>query len=378
MTMKTYLVGGAVRDTLLGRPSQDHDYVVVGATPVELQAQGFTPIGKDFPVFLHPKTKHEYALARTERKTAQGYAGFAFHTDPSVTLEEDLARRDLTINAMAQAADGALIDPYGGQADLAAKLLRHVSPAFAEDPVRILRIARFAARLDFAIAPETLHLMRHMVEQGEVNALVAERTWQELSKGLMERLPLNMLNTLAECGALPILVPLWAQQKITITRLWQELREEHHAACTLEMRFALWSLPALPTTAHIDIPEIQLKQHAKQLRTPNLCSDLLIQWWRVVQWCHAHRGQAHSAENLLQLFRQCDAFRQPQRFATLAALAEMTGWITSSDKWLHPLHRCQHINTAEIAARTAQAFPQQPHKIAEAIDAARLNRIANT
>lgn len=186
-TIKTYLVGGAVRDHLLGLPVKDRDWVVVGADAQTMLAQGYQPVGKDFPVFLHPDSHEEYALARTERKTAKGYAGFSFHADKDVTLEQDLMRRDLTINAMAQDSDGTIIDPFGGQQDLAAGILRHVSPAFAEDPVRILRIARFAARYGFQIADETMSLMRQMVENGEADALVAERVWQELAKGLMEK-----------------------------------------------------------------------------------------------------------------------------------------------------------------------------------------------
>ena len=206
--MQTYIVGGAVRDELLGRPNADRDYVVVGATPEAMLAQGFRPVGKDFPVFLHPDTHEEYALARTERKTGRGYHGFTFHAAPDVTLDDDLARRDLTINAMAKAADGRLIDPFHGQRDLQAKVLRHVGPAFAEDPVRILRIARFAARFsDFSIAPETLELMRGMVAAGEVDHLVAERVWQELAKGLMEDKPSRMFEVLRDCGALARLLP---------------------------------------------------------------------------------------------------------------------------------------------------------------------------
>lgn len=185
--MKTYVVGGAVRDQLLGLDVQDRDHVVVGATPEEMARRGFKPVGADFPVFLHPETHEEYALARTERKTAPGYKGFTFHASPDVTLEEDLARRDLTINAMARGAEGELVDPHGGERDLRAGILRHVSDAFAEDPVRILRVARFAARFGFAVAPETLALMRRMVEAGEADALVPERVWQEVARGLMEK-----------------------------------------------------------------------------------------------------------------------------------------------------------------------------------------------
>jgi tRNA nucleotidyltransferase (CCA-adding enzyme) len=221
--MQTYLVGGAVRDALMGQPVRDRDYVVVGSTPEDMVALGYLPVGKDFPVFLHPQTKEEYALARTERKTAKGYHGFSFYTDADVTLEMDLVRRDLTINAIAARAlnDWAtaefslqnlpqftLHDPYNGQKDIAAKVLRHVSLAFAEDPVRILRLARFAARYpDFSVAPETMDLMRRMVATGEVDALVAERVWQELAKGLMEPQPSRMFEVLRQCGALAVLLP---------------------------------------------------------------------------------------------------------------------------------------------------------------------------
>ncbi|MDK4565268.1 multifunctional CCA tRNA nucleotidyl transferase/2'3'-cyclic phosphodiesterase/2'nucleotidase/phosphatase, partial [Kingella kingae] len=205
--MQIYLVGGAVRDTLLGKNVQDRDWVVVGAEASTLLAQGFTAVGKDFPIFLHPKTHEEYALARTERKTGKGYTAFAVHADASVTLEQDLQRRDLTINAMAQDEHGSIIDPFGGQRDLQQGILRHVSPAFAEDPVRILRTARFAARYGFAIAPETMQLMRDMVAAGEVDALVAERVWQEFAKGLMECEPRKMIEVLRDCGALAILLP---------------------------------------------------------------------------------------------------------------------------------------------------------------------------
>ncbi|MBX9810274.1 MAG: multifunctional CCA tRNA nucleotidyl transferase/2'3'-cyclic phosphodiesterase/2'nucleotidase/phosphatase, partial [Burkholderiales bacterium] len=205
--MKIYSVGGAVRDELLGLPVADRDYVVVGATPEEMVRRGFRPVGKDFPVFLHPRTHEEYALARTERKVARGYHGFEFCSAPGVTLEQDLARRDLTINAIAKDEDGRIIDPFGGAADLKAGLLRHVSPAFAEDPVRILRVARFAARFGFAIAPETLALMRQMVEAGEADALVAERVWQEVARGLMEKKPSRMFEVLRECGALARVMP---------------------------------------------------------------------------------------------------------------------------------------------------------------------------
>ena len=205
--MQVYRVGGAVRDRLLGLPVRDIDWVVVGATPQQMLDLGYQAVGKDFPVFLHPKTHQEYALARLERKSGHGYTGFEVHASPDVTLEEDLLRRDLTINAIAEDEHGNLIDPYGGQADLAAKVLRHVSPAFSEDPVRILRLARFAARFDFAVAPETMALMRQMVADGEVDHLVAERVWQEIAKGLMEDRPSQMFAMLMGCGALVRIMP---------------------------------------------------------------------------------------------------------------------------------------------------------------------------
>src|SRR5574340_317665 len=205
--MQIYEVGGAVRDELLGLPVQDRDYVVTGATPEEMVRQGFTPVGKDFPVFLHPQTHEEYALARTERKSGRGYKGFTVYAAPEVSLEEDLRRRDLTINAMAKAPDGALVDPFGGKRDLEAGVLRHVSEAFTEDPVRILRVARFAARFGFRVADETLELMRAMVRSGEADYLVPERVWQEVARGLMERRPSRMFGVLRECGALARIMP---------------------------------------------------------------------------------------------------------------------------------------------------------------------------
>jgi len=225
--MQIYMVGGAVRDRLLGRPVHDHDWVVVGATPEHMAAQGYLPVGRDFPVFLHPETREEYALARTERKSGRGYRGFVVQASPDVTLEEDLARRDLTINAIAASADwtgaGAVFDPYHGTRDLQARVLRHVTDAFREDPVRILRVARFAARFtDFTVAPETLALMRAMVEAGEADHLVPERVWQELARGLMEDKPSRMFEVLRACGALAVLLP-------EVERLWGvPQRAEYH------------------------------------------------------------------------------------------------------------------------------------------------------
>ncbi|MGE8369354.1 multifunctional CCA addition/repair protein [Cupriavidus sp.] len=340
--MQVYAVGGAIRDALLGQPSQDRDYVVVGATPAEMEAAGYKPVGKDFPVFLHPRTREEYALARTERKTAAGYKGFAFYCSPDVTLEDDLVRRDLTINAMAQAVDddgalaGPVIDPYGGRRDLAARQFRHVSDAFAEDPVRILRVARFAARfIDFTVAPETLVLMRRMVEAGEVDALVAERVWQELARGLMEARPSRMFEVLRECGALARLLP-------ELDRLWgMPQRADYHpevdtgvhvmmvvdTAATmggsLAMRFAALAHDLGKGTTPDDVLPRHLGHEqrsvelleavCKRLRVPTDCRDLAV----VVAREHGniHRSEAFGAAALTRLLERCDALRKPARFA---------------------------------------------------------------
>jgi tRNA nucleotidyltransferase (CCA-adding enzyme) len=235
--VEIYAVGGAVRDELLGLAVQDHDYVVVGATPEQMEALGYKPVGRDFPVFLHPQTHAEYALARTERKTARGYKGFTVYAAPDVTLEEDLQRRDLTINAMARDAAGRLVDPFGGERDLRAGVLRHVSEAFVEDPVRLLRVARFAARFGFTVAPETLALMREMVAAGEVDALVAERVWQELARGLMEPRPLAMLDVLEATGAIARVLPEWAAVDRSVARRALEAAAAQGAG--LATRYAL-------------------------------------------------------------------------------------------------------------------------------------------
>ena len=247
--MKIYCVGGAVRDELLGLPVKDRDYVVVGATPEAMVKQGYKPVGRDFPVFLHPQTHEEYALARTERKTARGYHGFEFHAAPDVTLEQDLSRRDLTINAIARDAGGRLIDPHRGADDIKAGVLRHVSPAFAEDPVRILRVARFAARFGFRIAPETMKLMRDMAESGEADALVPERVWQEVARGLMETKPSRLFEVLRECGALARIMPeveaLWDDADAAGEAM-RALDAAAQAGAMLPARFAVlarWLVP---------------------------------------------------------------------------------------------------------------------------------------
>ena len=334
--MKTYLVGGAVRDSLLGITGADRDWVVVGSTPEAMAAQGFTPVGKDFPVFLHPQTHEEHALARTERKTAPGYKGFVVHASPEVRLEEDLARRDLSINAIAQAEDGTLIDPYGGQHDLQHKVLRHVTEAFREDPVRILRVARFAARFpDFKVAEQTLVLMQDMVGAGEVDALVSERVWQELSKGLMSAKPSRMLQVLRDCGALKILLPevdrLYGVPQPpehhpeidTGVHLEMVLDETARVHAPLEVRFAaLCHDLGKGTTAKELLPRhigheqrsvTLLRKLCERLRVPVPCRELAEVVAR--EHGHLHGAMSFGAEALLRLLIRCDAIRRPERFA---------------------------------------------------------------
>ena len=335
--MKTYLVGGAVRDALLGLPVKDRDWVVVGADPAAMKAAGFLPVGRDFPVFLHPQTHEEHALARTERKTAPGYHGFAFHAAPEVTLEDDLARRDLSINAMAE-ADGVIVDPFGGQRDLAAKLLRHVSPAFAEDPVRILRVARFAARFaDFTVAPETLALMQAMVATGEVDALVAERVWQELSRGLMEAKPSRMIEVLRDCGALARLLPeldrlfgvpqpaVHHPEIDTGIHLLMVLDQCAAQQAPLTVRYACLCHDLGKGSTPADILPRHIGHEGRSATLANTVSER----WRVPADCrelaelvarehtHIHQSTSFSPEARLRLLERCDAWRRPQRFEQL-------------------------------------------------------------
>ena len=343
--MKIYAVGGAVRDELLGLPVADRDYVVIGATPEQMIAQDYKPVGKDFPVFLHPQTHEEYALARTERKTARGYHGFAFHAAPDVTLEDDLARRDLTINAIAKAEDGTLIDPYRGAADIQARVLRHVSPAFAEDPVRILRLARFAARfasLGFTIADETLHLMRGMVANGEADALVAERVWQELSRGLMEARPSRMFDTLRASGALARVLPevdaLWgvpqtaAHHPEVDTGVHVMMVIDYAASQNypLDVRFAALThdlgkgtTPREEWPRHIAHEERSVDLVAalcERLRVPAECRDLALVMAK--QHGNIHRAAELRPATIVQILQSADAFRKPERFARLLQACE--------------------------------------------------------
>lgn len=311
--MKTYLVGGSVRDELLGLPVQDRDYVVVGADPAEMLRQGFKPVGADFPVFLHPETHDEYALARTERKTGPGYKGFSFHAAPDVTLEDDLRRRDLTINAMARGEGGALIDPHGGARDLEAGLLRHVSEAFAEDPVRILRVARFAARFGFAVAPETMALMERMVRAGEADALVAERVWQELSRGLMEASPARMLAVLRECGALARVAP-------ELDETFSEPAVPERLAARLEHAAARgYGLPTRFALLVMDQTMEAAASLAARLNAPTECRDLAR---LAIQERDNLSGATLDAQSTLALLERADLFRRPERLDRLGEIAE--------------------------------------------------------
>ena len=335
--MQVYLVGGAVRDRLLGREVSERDWVVVGATPGELERAGFIPVGRDFPVFLHPKTKEEHALARLERKVAPGYLGFTTEFSPDVKLEDDLRRRDLTINAMAQDSAGNIVDPYGGQRDLEARLLRHVSEAFAEDPVRILRVARFAARyapLGFQIADETLALMRQMVADGEANALVAERVWTETEKALGEPCPDVFISVLRDCGALKVVYPeidalfgvpqpeKWHPEIDTGIHQLMALREAVKLGGGIAVRFAVLMhdlgkgvTPAdkLPSHhGHEDAGVALVEQLAARLRVPNHLRELAAMTARY--HTHVHRASELRADTVLKTLEGCDALRRPERF----------------------------------------------------------------
>ena len=419
--MEIFLVGGAVRDALLGLPVVDRDWVVVGSTPEELVARGFLPVGKDFPVFLHPVTKEEYALARTERKTARGYHGFAVHAAPDVTLEQDLARRDLTINSIAACAyidwskgqfssdsdlkPENLIDPFNGQRDLASRVLRHVTDAFAEDPVRILRVARFAARFaDFSVAPETMLLMQDMVTHGEADALVAERVWQELSRGLMQAAPARMFEVLRDCGALERLLP-------EVNRLWGvPQRAEYHPEvdtgvhlmmvldmaaqlnASLPVRFACLMhdlgkgttpLEILPRHIGHELRSARLsKAVCERLRVPVECRELA----EVVAMEHGniHRSSELGAAALVRLLERCDAFRKPKRFADvlLACECDARGRLglensayPQRQRLLDILQAAQSVVTSEIAD-AAHAEGLAGKYIGEKVHAARVAAVA--
>ncbi len=359
--MKIYAVGGAVRDELLGLPVADRDHVVVGSTPEEMVRLGYKPVGKDFPVFLHPRTHEEHALARTERKVARGYKGFQIYAAPDVTLEQDLARRDLTINALARDEAGRLIDPFGGAADLERGVLRHVSPAFVEDPVRILRVARFAARFGFAVAPETMALMRSMVANGEADALVPERVWQEFSRGLMEGNAAFMFLVLAEAGLLQKLLPelkLAFEQGRPANDLARILVRSLECAAAerlgLAPRFALVAFGA---------PTVQAARGlSERLKAPGDCRDLALLARRHGETIR--RAPALGAPDLLALIEHCDALRRPERFDELLALLACVergerGWVESPYMPRQVLRRAlaaaAGVDAATIAAQSAKS-----------------------
>jgi tRNA nucleotidyltransferase (CCA-adding enzyme) len=398
--VKTYAVGGAVRDELLGLPVQDRDWVVVGATPEDMAAAGFKPVGKDFPVFLHPQTREEYALARTERKTAPGYKGFVFHADAGVTIEEDLARRDLTINAIAKCEDGSFIDPYRGRADLAHKVLRHVSPAFVEDPVRVLRVARFAARFaDFTIADETMALMAEMVANGEVDHLVPERVWQELARGLMEAKPSRMFEVLRACGALKKILP-------ELDRLWgvpqradyhPEVDTGIHVMMVIDMAAQL----GLPLTARFaalthdlgkgTTPADVLPRHigheqrsvnllgplCERLRVPAECRDLAL----LVARFHGdiYKIAELRPKTVVTILERCDVFRRPERFEELlgACEADYRGRLgfesrpfPQSQSWRHATAAARAVDAGAVARSCTD-----PAKIPERVHEARVSAV---
>ncbi len=343
--MKTYLVGGAVRDELLGLPVKERDYVVVGSTPEEMERLGYKPVGKDFPVFLHPQTHEEYALARTERKSGRGYKGFTVHASADVTLEDDLRRRDLTINAMAKAEDGTIIDPFGGRGDLQAKRLRHVSEAFAEDPVRILRVARFAARFGFDVAPETMALMKRMVDSGETDYLVPERVWQEFAKGLMERAPQRMYDVLEASGLRPKLLP--------------ELKSIDRLEGTLPQRFARLAWP---------LKESEVEALCNRLKVPGEVRELALLAARNHVALRASR--LATPEALLELLKRTDAFRRPERFQDLLAVARRDEPIVDTARLEKALAAAKAVDAGAIAAKAGS-----PQETAGKIEEARVEAI---
>jgi tRNA nucleotidyltransferase (CCA-adding enzyme) len=358
--MQVYLVGGAVRDELLGLAAAEHDWVVVGATPEQLQQAGYRAVGRDFPVFLHPDTHEEYALARVERKTGPGYRGFETRFSPEVTLHQDLQRRDLTINAMARAPDGTLIDPYGGQQDLEQRLLRHVSPAFVEDPVRVLRVARFAARLaplGFRLAPETAALMRRMVDNGEINSLVSERVWREMQRALGESHPEEFFQVLQDCGALAVLLPEldWrAAERATMQRAARLSAEP-------SVRFAALLIDAAPqaTTALCE-----------RLRVPNDYRELALLTARL--WRRIAAADALDAGGVLELLEAADAFRRPDRFELLLRATQAR---SGSDETLHAALAVALVTATGVTLPPEQIAQLKGIAIAAAYREARIERL---
>ncbi len=349
--LQAYVVGGAVRDALLNQPAGDRDWVVVGATPEDMAARGFIPVGGDFPVFLHPRSKEEFALARTERKSGRGYKGFTFHTGTEVTLEDDLQRRDLTINAIARRADGTLVDPCGGLADLQARVLRHVGEAFSEDPVRLLRLARFAARFpDFSIAPETLALARSLVESGEVDALVAERVWQETAKGLMAAQPGRMFEVLEQTGALARVMPQLAYS----ADIGRELSCAHERGLPLESRYAI--------LCRLTEPVAELGQ---ALRAPSECTSHALLLREMLTGL-----DARAPHQVLALLERCDVLRKPERFDELLRACTCVRDVDEQE-WQRLARTVRQVDAGAIARACADKS-----RIPDAVREARLHALA--
>ncbi|HXC58417.1 MAG TPA: multifunctional CCA addition/repair protein [Steroidobacteraceae bacterium] len=379
--MQVYLVGGAVRDALLGRPVHERDYVVVGATAEQLLNAGYQPVGRDFPVFLHPETHAEHALARRERKTAPGYRGFVTEFSPDITLEEDLLRRDLTINAIAQRDDGSLVDPYGGQADLAARVLRHVSPAFSEDPVRILRVARFAARfasLGFTVHADTLALMRQMVQAGEVAALVPERVWQETERALGESRPDVFFQVLRDCGALQVIFPevdalfgvpqpaQWHPEIDTGVHLLLCLRRAAELQAPVTTRFAVLTHDlGKGTTPPEQWPKHVMHESRGLALVDALCARLKVPTahrelahMNCKQHTNVHRALELRPDTLLRLLTDCDALRRPERFSELllACQCDAQGRTGLEEK---PYPQRAYLESARILVAAAQLTEEE-------------------
>lgn len=370
--MKVYAVGGAIRDTLMGLPVHDIDYVVVGSSVEEMIAKGYRPVGKDFPVFLHPETQAEYALARTERKTGHGYKGFHFYADPSVTLEQDLERRDLTINAMAQevGADGKqfgpIIDPYNGQEDLAAKIFRHVSDAFAEDPLRLLRIARFSARFpEFSVAEETLTALKAIVQSGELKALSAERIWQELARGLVDAKPMHLFQVLLNTGAASALLPTTLVAKLS--------EESFREAIIAHFSCASNGLDERCAITLMDLPAGEIRSWADCVRMPIEVRDFceILSDLRVLVNNHLHHP--YQAADILAWFNRADLWRKPERAQAILNLADKLGMNVLP--LVNAMKSTQAINTAEIIASIAAEDRSNGERIGGAFESARLAAI---
>lgn len=373
--MKIYAVGGAIRDTLMGLPVHDIDYVVVGSSVEEMIAQGYRPVGKDFPVFLHPETQAEYALARTERKTGKGYKGFLFYADPTVTLEQDLERRDLTINAMAQEVGsdgkwvGPILDPYNGQDDLASKIFRHVSDAFAEDPLRLLRIARFAARFpEFMVAPETMDALQVIVRSNELSALSAERIWQELARGFAASKPMRMFQVLLDADAARVLLPTKLANNLAKEEFREQLTAHLHAADNrLEDRCAV-------TLMNLSASEI--RSWAASVKMPNEVrdfSEIFSELYLLIESRAKAKNGAFQPADMLTWFNRADVWRKPDRGQALLNLAKRIG--LNVDTLILAMQNTQVINTAEIIEGIPAEERSNGESIRHAVDVARLSAI---